>query len=177
MSAVTAGEIQHSDVLFGEMFNFDLRGIRFGGRKKHMDRWRKAEKKRQKKVTIRMVGVRSRGSRVCGDYPEGTNCSGVRQGDAASSHPFNAHQEPDTNSGPDLRVCVCQPRQLCTTTHPPRHTTTPEDPIWNQSTASTGVPVSPSYRVSDRNLDLRSSHITTPPGQSWIWSRVDILLK
>lgn len=49
MSAVTAGEIQHSDVLFGEMFNFDLRGIRFGGRKKHMDRWRKAEKKDRKR--------------------------------------------------------------------------------------------------------------------------------
>lgn len=108
-------------------------------------------------------------SRGCKGYPEGANCSGVRLGccqDTSCQHTPGArhtHTETHTHTLRPGPKCVNNPANFTppqtTTIHPP---TTPEDPIWNQSTATTPVPGSPCcrprsclfHRARDTRADL-----------------------
>lgn len=86
----------------------------------------------------------------CEGYPEGTNCSGVRRW-VLPAHILPTHTRSQTHihthahrPGPKCtnNPANCTPHPPITTNSPPPPTT-PEDPIWNQSTATTLVPSLP----------------------------------
>ncbi|AWP00858.1 Hypothetical protein SMAX5B_012899 [Scophthalmus maximus] len=99
------------------------------------------EERRRKEVRLK-----SRGAGCVKDIQRGADCSGVRRGccqHASCQHTPGARHTRTLRARPE-GVCA-NPANCATTTHPPAPATTPEDPIWNQSTTTAPVPaVSPS---------------------------------